>query len=73
MGKNLNLGARASWSSILVILLIAVVRVTVALEKSLKETETKETIGFVSPFLSLIAFQYGGAGALGPLVTPMVL
>ena len=32
----------------------------------LKETETEETIGFVSSFLSLVAFQLEGAGPLGP-------
>ena len=34
--------------------------------KMLKETETEETIGFVSLFLSLVAFQLGGGVALGP-------
>ena len=31
----------------------------------LKETETEETICFVLSFLSLVAFQLGGAGFLG--------
>ena len=34
--------------------------------KMLKETQTEETIGFLSSFLSLVAFQLGGTGALGP-------
>ena len=33
--------------------------------KMLKETKTKETIVFVT-FLSLVAFQLGGGGTLGP-------
>ena len=33
----------------------------------LKETETEETIGFASSFLSLVAFQLEVAGPLGPL------
>ena len=29
----------------------------------LKETEIKETIGFVATFISLVAFHLGGVGA----------
>ena len=46
--------ARASWSSIL--LVITIVRVYRCTQKSLKETETEETIGFFGKFLSLVAF-----------------
>ena len=35
--------------------------------KILKDTETEETIGFVSSFLSLVALQLeGGAGSVAP-------
>ena len=40
----------------------------------LKETETEETIVFFVTFLSLVIFQLGGAGPLGPpLATPLDL
>ena len=38
----------------------------------LEETETEATIVFFVTFLSLVAFQLGGPGPLGPpLATPM--
>ena len=43
-------------------MLIAVVRVYCCTRKLLKETETEQTIGFVSSFVSLIAFQLEGEG-----------
>ena len=32
----------------------------------MKETDTKETIGFFITFLSLVAFELGGGGGSGP-------
>ena len=67
VGKHEIEGARALWINIIIdycctrVLLYA---------KMLKETE--ETIVFFVTFLSLVAFQLGGAGPLGPpLATPM--
>ena len=61
--------ARAACSSISILLLIAVVRVYCCTRKIMKETEMEQTIGFVSSFVSLIAFQLerGGRGPWLPL------
>ena len=59
--QKLNCGARAPWINIIVSYCC-----TLALlyAKMLKETE--ETIAFFVTFLSLVAFQLGGAGPPGP-------
>ena len=73
VGKNLNRGFRAPWSSMLILLLIAVVRCDCCTRKMLKETEIEEIIVHALLFLSLVSISIGMRAPSAPLVTPLIL
>ena len=72
ISKKEIVGARVPWINIIVNYCCAACACAVVCEDA-KKTETKETIVFFVTFLSLVVFQLGGPGPLGPpLATSMI-